>query len=219
MSIEKNEGSTEKVRISRELYDKLKEISEKTGKSIRELVDHAITLYIMGNVGGETREIKSITNKFITLQYNDKCDKCGKDLKQGELAYWVKIQYNDNTARSYVYCLDCYYSENGLAEYYLRKKKLEAIIKGLDKKANELVKEVDFIDKLRELRDIENEIKYNWNTLLDIVGNGETQKLNEILDLLTNILERVMKLEKELTYSKYYVKAKERKQKITTMLK
>jgi len=193
---------SEKVRISEDLYSKLKEIADKSGRSIRELVDEAVKAYILGFTGD--KEIKATTGKIISLTYSTKCKRCGRELKEGELAYWSKITYTDNTSRSFVYCLDCYYSEGALAEYYLKKKKLEAVIKGLEKKANQLVEEITQLEALVDLYKLENEIQSYWIRLLELVSHEDKPNLNMAIEELLELIDKVKQLENTLKLGKGY---------------
>jgi len=208
-----------KVRVSSELYEELKKIAEKSSKSMRELVDEAIRAFILGKQGVEGKEIKGITSKIIPLQYPAKCKKCGKQLNPGELAYWVKIVYTDNTVRSYIYCLDCYYKSSALKEYYLNKKKLEIIVKELKKEANELAHKVLELRDKEEFYKLANDIKSlvrEVYEVLDYITDPEKEeklrKLIEILDKLESYVRYLGdKLDKELESLKEKNKIKSKK--------
>lgn len=207
----------QKVRISEEVYSQLKAIADKIGKSMKELAEEAITAYLLGREGAEGKEIKGITAKIIQLQYPAKCRKCGKQLNPGDLAYWVKVTYTDNSVRSYVICLDCYYQSTALKEYYIKKKQLEAIIRGLRKEADELAEKVTELRQYRDLIKVRDEIlklfkearelyqvlinpvtKEQALKLAQAVENlyDETEKLRELLDRMEEEMEKKAKKRK-----------------------
>lgn len=189
-----------KVRVSSTLYEQLRQLADKSGKSMKELVDEAIQAYLFGQVGVEGKEIKGITAKIIPLQYPAKCKRCGRQLEAGELAYWVRITYNDNTVRSFIYCLDCYYKGSALKEHYLKKKQLEIIIKELKKEADELSrqvlelrKEADYYKLARQIRELIKEA-YEY---LDYVTNPEKQEaLEKFISFLSKLEDFVSSLDK-----------------------
>jgi len=120
------------VKISDQLYDKLKELAEKKGGvAIHNVIEELLNVYL-----GSPRDkpIKKIIDKDIELMYNAKCKKCGKDIPAGEVAHYIRYEYDDGSTSYVIYCLDCWYSSSALAKQYLAKKKLEATIKGLKKK-------------------------------------------------------------------------------------
>lgn len=180
-----------KVRIGEETYMKLKQLADKSGKSMRELVEEAINAYLLGHEGGlEGKEIKGITGKIIPLQYPARCKRCGKSINPGELAYWVKITYTDNSVRSYVICLDCYYQSGALKEYYLKKKQLEAVIRGLKKEADELAQRVMELRRYKELIEAREEVR----RLLREVSQYASMAMGERREVLAQIQEALERL-------------------------
>jgi len=188
------------VKISDELDNILENLAKKSGRSKKDIVEEAIRLYVLGSQ--EDKAIKSIQGRIIVLQYPSKCGRCRKDLGAGEPAYWSKIVYTDNTSRSYVLCLDCYYSESGLAEYYVKKKQMEAIVRGLKRKADSLVKQIEFLTRELEILNIKNDIiklyKDFKQYLLETNLNVELQKVDQFLQNLNHLIERVEQLESSI---------------------
>ena len=188
-----------KIRISPELYEKIKAIAEKSGKSIRELAEEALNAYILGREGIEGKDIKGITDKIIPLQYPAKCRRCKKQLNEGDLAYWVKITYNDNTIKSYVLCLDCYYQSNALKEWYLKKKQLERIVKALRKEADELSEQVLELRKYRDVIQIKEqarELLREVQELIDVFMGADDvrSELSKLQQAVENIYEASQRL-------------------------
>ena len=133
------------VKLSDQVYEKLKELADKKGGvAINNVIDELLNVYF-----GSPRDkpIKKIFDKDIELIYNDKCRKCGRDLPAGEKAHYIRYEYEDGSSSYAVYCLDCWYSSSALAKQYLTKKKLELVIKGLKKQADKLVEEIQLLEK------------------------------------------------------------------------
>jgi len=188
-----------KIRISEELYDQLQKLSEKSGKSMRELAEEAIKAYLLGTENID-KPVKAVTGKVIPLQYPSRCKFCGREIKAGELAYWAKYTFTDNSTRSYVICLDCYYKDTALAEWYLKKKKLEAVVRGLKKKADQLAEQVERLQREYDIIKIRQEVIELWRdfknyTIHDTVTQ---QKIMEFMDKLNNLLDKVLELETEI---------------------
>lgn len=188
-----------KVRINPELYEKIKVIAEKSGRSIREVVEESLMAYLLGHTGEKGKEIKGIHGpKLITLLYPSKCRICKKDLKEGTLAYYTKITYTDNSVRSYVVCVDCYYKSSALKEYYLQKRKYEKIIKELKKEADyyaDLVNDYRLEIELKKMQDeVKEAIKETYEALDYVFSDNEIKdklvKVNGLLQELHDIIDK-----------------------------
>ena len=132
--------------------------------------------------------------------YDTRCSKCGKEIKKGELVYWTRIEYEDGTKKSFVYCLDCYYSSTALAEQYIKKKKLELIIRGLQKKADMLFYEIQNLKRefkfYSVLRDLKNTIDLIYRYIYEVKEENRPV-LNDILDKLNEIMKELKEIELE----------------------
>lgn len=202
------------IKISDHVYEKLKELAEKRQLSINQIVDEIINAYLGGNPSDQP--IKQIITKIISLQYKTKCRKCNKELGENELAYYVKYTYSDDSSKSYILCLDCYYQSSALAKYYLTKKQYEMIIKGLKAEADRLVDEINKLQtkiEYEKLKQLINEtlnkayeIKYIDSMLVNDKG-GAMKLLNEIADLLNHIYEKLVRIEYDVVeYEKKKIK-------------
>ncbi len=193
--------SDKKIRISEELYDQLAKIAEKSGRSMRDLVEEAVRAYLLGTESVE-KPIKSIQGKVIPLQYPSRCFFCKKQIKQGELAYWAKYTYSDNTTKSYVICLDCYYKDTALAEWYLKKKKLEAIVRGLKKQADELAEKVNRLRTEYDVMSIRKEVASLWYEFKQFIltpdSSIDSDKLQEFIDRVNELMDKLTGIEASL---------------------
>jgi DNA repair exonuclease SbcCD ATPase subunit len=132
------------VKLSDQVYEKLKELADKKGVAINNVIEELLNVYF-----GSPRDkpIKKIYDKDIELIYNAKCRKCGREIPAGEPAHYIRYEYEDGSSSYVIYCLDCWYSSSALAKQYLTKKKLEATIRGLKKEADKLVEEIQLLEK------------------------------------------------------------------------
>ena len=117
------------------------------------------------------------------------------------MAYYARYIYADNTARSFIVCLDCYYSDTALAEWYLKKKKLEAIVRGLQKRADELARKVEELRAEADINALKKECYELWGEfkrfmLQDTEG---LRRIEEMLDRLEAVEGKVKDLEDTLT--------------------
>jgi len=78
------------VRISEDTYRKVKEIAEKSGKSIREIVEEAINIYLLGKEQAIDKDVKEIKNKWIVAKYPSKCSKCSKQINAGDMVFGLE---------------------------------------------------------------------------------------------------------------------------------
>jgi len=187
--------SDKKVRISDELYDQIQKVAEKSNKSIKEVVEEAVKAYLLG-IEGIEKPIKQVQTKIIPTQFDSRCYYCKREVKKGELCYYCRYVYTDNTTKSFIICLDCYYKDTALAEWYLKKKKLEHIVKGLEKKANELAKEIESLSVQRDLQSLKRECIELWEDFKKFMfENEKMEKIEQMIQRLDNVEEKVRELE------------------------
>lgn len=184
------------IKVSDSLYSRLKDIADKRGLSVAQFIDEALSVYLGGS---SDRPIKNILTKVITLHYQSKCRKCNKELSQGDMGYYVKYEYDDGSVKSYVLCLDCYFSSSALAKHYLKKKELEAVIRGLKHEADALASEIKQLQSSRELLNVKLSLNQTLNTIKEILRNDliniDKERLERLFDQLEEIRERLAKIE------------------------
>ena len=200
-----------KIRVSQDIYEKIRGLAEKSGKSMRELVEEAINAYLLGVEGAEGKDVKGITAKIIPLQFQTRCKKCGRQLQPGDLGYWAKITFTDNTVRSYTICLDCYYQGTALKEQYLKKRKLEIVVRELRREADRLSDQVEELRAYTRLVEAKKELLKmvrEARELLAVITQPERrlqlEKINTSLDNLVDATEKLMNLLEQ--YDKELVK-------------
>lgn len=200
-----------KIRVSQDIYEKIRRLAEKSGKSMRELAEEAINAYLLGAEGAEGKDVKGITAKIIPLQFPTRCKKCGRQLQPGDLGYWAKITFTDNTVRSYTICLDCYYQGTALKEQYLKKRKLEIVVRELRREADRLADQVEELRAYTRLVEAKKELLKmvrEARELLAVITQPERrlqlEKINTSLDNLVDATEKLMNLLEQ--YDKELVK-------------
>ncbi|RLG82794.1 MAG: hypothetical protein DRO40_06660 [Thermoprotei archaeon] len=208
---------TKLVKIDDQLYEQLKQYCEKNNLTIREYVEESIKIRLYG---GEDKPIKGIKDKIIPLNYPDRCHVCGKPLKKGELAYWIRYTFTDNTTKSIVVCLDCYYKDTALAEWYLKKKRLESIVRGLKKKADQLANAIQTLEDMKSLADIKRELMGLWFNFMTLVNKNQLDqetlekfliKIEDLADKIDQItLSLKLEIKKPSTMKKIYETIKRR---------
>jgi len=189
------------VKISEDLYKKVKEIAEKSGKSAREIVEEAINIYLLGKEQAVDKDIKEVKEKWIVAKYPSKCSKCGKAINIGDMVYWVRIAYADNSMRSYIYCSDCYLSsfDKSLARKYMKVKELEATTKSLKKLADSLAEEAKQLENKVNLLKLEQEIEKFWFDFRTAFGSNPNESIvRDFLNKLEDLIEKVRTLETSL---------------------
>ena len=189
---------TKVVKISDELYDQLSQLAEKSNRQIKDLLEEAIKLYLLGSQHVE-KDVKQVQGRVIPLHYPSKCRSCGRELREGEPAYWCKFTYSDGTVKSQVLCLDCYYKDTSLAEKYLKERKLRLTIKGLQKMADELADEVERLRLERSLLELKREVRSWWEELKRAPFDpDELRKLEELRLKAEELMDKASSLEDQL---------------------
>jgi negative regulator of replication initiation len=189
------------IKVSDQVYDKIKELSEKRGCSMADVVEEMLNIYLGGASGDKA--IKEYKDRVIVLQYNSKCRVCGKELKAGSLARYILYVYEDGSKKGGVYCLECYFMSNpALAKLYVKRKELEAVIKQLNDEINrkvELLSKYEYQVKVAEIkREILQLIK---DIRLNITNDQKLIELSKKLEELYNIVEKLeipLSLQREL---------------------
>ena len=196
------------IKISDQAYEQLKNLAEKRGLSINNVVQEIINVYLGGTP--EEKPIKKIVDKDITLMYATKCSRCGRPLNPGDVAHYVRYEYDDAPPKVFIYCMDCWYQSSALAKYYLKKKELEATIKGLkemaDKLAEKIVKmrnEYNIALVKEELMNIRREL--SLSLVRNIIGE---KKSDELVNRITLVEQKISEIHEKLNEIEIAMKLK-----------
>jgi len=200
------------VKLSDDLYEQLEKLAEKTGKSKADIIRDALLMYLGIGVVSD-KAISEAKSYVAPALYSGKCVKCGREVKAGEPAGFIKVIYEDKSKKVLLYCLDCYYSvsDKTIVQLEVKKAKLEHVIRALNREKSRLIKEIEDLEKLTETS---NKVKLVLSDLYSYIekvfqGNNEELKkllfeLRELNDLLAEYV-RIVKLKKEM-----YTKARQR---------
>jgi len=192
------------VKVDEETYEMVQKLAEKTGRSMKDIIAEAVRLIYAGSTSTE-KQMKNASSKMITLMYPARCYRCGAQLKQGDLAYYVKVVFEDDSTKSYVYCLDCYLPDRAMAQIFLKKRQLEITVRGLKKMADELADQIKALQLERDIRQIEREIWDAYNRFVTVFGESKdefTKQAGEILERLADLANKVKVLEDQLGWLK-----------------
>jgi predicted CopG family antitoxin len=184
------------IKISDNVYEKLKELAEKRGLSLNQLVEEILNVYL----GGESdRAIKRIVSMDLINEYEGKkCKKCGKQLAVGEQIHYIKYEYHDGSVKVIYYCLDCWYSTSALAKKYLKMKELEATIRGLKREADKLVEQIKMYQQQLEEIKIQLDVRQSLAKIreeLEFLLSRELISVKDFKDAMSKIEELLLKLE------------------------
>jgi predicted transcriptional regulator len=186
------------VRISEEVYKKIKDIAEKSGKSIREVVEEAIQLFLLGKEQAVEKDVKEIKNKWIVTKYPSKCSKCSKNINAGDMVFWIRVTYGDNSIRSFIYCSECYLTsfDTSLAKRYLKVKELEATYRSLKKLCDSLAQQATELQNKVNLLNLEKDIESFWFNFRSVfTNNPDVKVVNDFVMKLEEIIDKVKRLE------------------------
>lgn len=189
-----------KVRISKELYDKLKEVADKSNKSIRELVETAITKFLLGTESvGSDAEVKNVkVVKSWRLRFPARCPICGEEIKAGSIVVREIVELEDGRKVNNFYHPDCYEasSDSALAKLYVRKRVLERTIRGLKKEADRYVELIETLRTEYDMLSIKKEVYTLWKDYKNFILHGrDDEKFDEFMDRLNDLLDKVSQIE------------------------
>jgi len=189
-----------KVRISKELYDKLKEVAERSNKSIRELVETAITKFLLGTESvGSDAEVKNVkVVKSWRLRFPARCPICGEEIKAGSIVVREIVELEDGRKVNNFYHPDCYESssDSALAKLYVRKRVLERTIRGLKKEADRYVELIETLRTEYDMLSIKKEVYTLWKDYKNFILHGrDDEKFDEFMDRLNDLLDKVSQIE------------------------
>jgi Ribbon-helix-helix protein, copG family. len=190
--------SAVQIKISEEVYNKVKEIAEKSGKSIREVVEEAINIYLLGKSKAVSKDIVKHRQSWIVARHEDECEVCKRKVEAGTRVYWMFFEYSDGKKHSTVICPECYYSQIdvALAKRYLKVKELEATIRGLKKEADRLAEEVRLYEQRVNILKLEKEIEEFWYSFRTAFTNDPSvTTVREFLNRFEDLINKARELE------------------------
>jgi Ribbon-helix-helix protein, copG family. len=180
------------IKISDDVYNKLREIAEKNGGiSLNNVIEMLLNLYLGGS---SERTIDKILTKEFVADSEKTCSRCGKKIGVGDVVYWIKYIYTDGSKTTRYLCIEC--ANPYLGKLYRKKKEMEIIIKQLKKEADSLVEEISKLEHVRSVYTIKNEIIQFWREFKQVFGENPDYKVVEtFLDRLNELVDKVNRLE------------------------
>jgi len=180
------------IKISDDVYNKLREIAEKNGGiSLNNVIEMLLNLYLGGS---SERTIDKILTKEFVADSEKTCSRCGKKIGVGDVVYWIKYIYIDGSKTTRYLCIEC--ANPYLGKLYRKKKEMEIIIKQLKKEADSLVEEISKLEHVRSVYTIKNEIIQFWREFKQVFGENPDYKVVEtFLDRLNELVDKVNRLE------------------------
>lgn len=183
------------VKIDDSIYESIRKIAEKSNRSIKDVVEEALKVYILGAESID-RDVKDVKHRWISVQYRSFCRKCGKQLEVGDIAFYVRYTYSDGSSKSFIYCPECFYPDSALAKLYLKRKEMEAVVRGLKNEADKLADEVSRLRTLYDVARLKSDIIDFWRDLRESFSHDpDLAKVNSFMDRLSEIIDRISRLE------------------------
>jgi len=172
------------VQINEELYNWLKSYADEKKLSMRQALEEILKDYSQPRPKLSTKGIVLGKIEDVILQENSRCALCNRPLKQGYRVKWI-----ENLGHI---CLRCYFNrfyDKSLADKYLKKRELEATIRALRRKADELTEEIEKKQVILNIHRISKELNNLIMVLKDIRNYPELydEKYEELFDKLDMI--------------------------------
>jgi len=199
------------IKVSEEIYDKLKQIADKGGGiSINDVIAKLLNLYL----GGSTdRTIDKILTKEFIVDSEKVCSKCKRQVHVGEPIYWVKYIYNDGSSTTRYFCMEC--ANPQLGKIYKKKKEMEVVVKQLKQEADKLVEEINQIEQVKSVYEVKKELIQFWRDIkITFINDPNLSKVDTFFDKLSELFDRVARIEAMVTPIAEKVKAKAKKKEV-----
>ena len=199
------------IKVSEDVYEKLKQIAEKNGDiSLNDVIKMLLSIYLGGS---SERTIDKILTKEFIADREIMCSHCKRVVKVGEPVQWVKYLYSDGSATTRYLCFEC--SNPHLGKIYRKKKEMEIIIKQLRQEADKLVEEINQLEQVKEVYTAKSEIMQFWRDIkTTFTSDPNLQKIDTFFDKLNELLDKVNRLEAVVKPAIDVVKGKPKKKEV-----
>ena len=179
------------IKVDDRTYELIKQLAEKRQLSMSDIIEEAVNVLLGGT--STDKAIKRYIDKYITLQYESKCSKCGKQLNKGDKARYILYEYEDGSKSRMIMCLDCDVESNPvLWKLHIKKREYEVTLKQLkseiDKKI-ELLKQLDYQIRVSEIK--KEILQLVRNIKLYITNDQKIIELSKKLEELYNIVDKL----------------------------
>lgn len=199
------------IKVSEDVYEKLKEIADKNdGISINDVIDRLLNLYL----GGSTdRTIDKILTKEFIADRELYCSACKRKIRVGEPVTWIKYVYSDGGAVTRYLCFEC--ASPHLGKLYKKKKEMEVVVKQLKQEADRLVEDINMLEQVKAVLDIKKELMQFWRDIkTTFINDPNLQKVDTFFDKLSELFDRVGRLEAMVTPYMEKIKGKKAKKEV-----
>ena len=180
------------IKVSEDVYEKLKQIAEKNGGiSLNDVVKMLLNLYLGGSA---ERTIDKILTKEFIADRELFCSVCKRKINIGEPVTWIKYVYSDGGSVTRYLCFEC--ANPHLGKLYRKKKEIETIVKQLKQDADKLVEEVNQLEQAVEVAKLKKEVMDFWRAFSETFSNNPDYRVVEqFLDKFNELLDKVNRLE------------------------
>jgi hypothetical protein len=135
------------------------------------------------------KPISNTTNYVAPALYSGKCSKCGREIKQGELAGFIKIVYEDKSKKTFVYCMDCYQalSDESIVRLEIRRAKMERVVKALQKRGIKLLKQLEDLESVANGAERIRSVIINLDAYVSRIVQGDSELLKKLVSELMDL--------------------------------
>jgi predicted CopG family antitoxin len=199
------------IKVSEDVYEQLQKIADKNGGiSLNDTIKMLLNIYLGGS---SERTIDKILTKEFIADREVVCSKCKKTIGIGEVVYWVKYMFSDGSKSTRYFCFEC--ANPSLGKIYKKKKEMEIIIKQLKQEADKLVEKINMLEQVKTVLDIKKELIQFWRDIkTTFINDPNLSKVDTFFDKLSELFDRVGRIEAMVTPIAEKVKAKAKKKEV-----
>ena len=199
------------IKVSEDVYEQLQKIADKNGGiSINDTIKMLLNIYLGGS---SERTIDKIVSKEFIADSEKVCSKCKRQVHVGEPIYWIKYIYSDGSSTTRYFCMEC--ANPHLGKIYKKKKEMEIVVKQLKQEADKLVAEINQFEQVKAVHEVKKEFIQFWrDTKMIFINDPNLQKVDMFFDKLSELFDRVGRLEAMVTPIVEKVKAKAKKKEV-----
>jgi len=199
--------------IPEDLYKKLEEMANATGRSKQDIIIEALQLRIYGQQVNTDSEMAEYSEPKLTiLKFPARCVRCGNPLSAGEEAWLAKVKYKDGTERWVAWHFSCLMTDKQLAKIYLEIRKLKRVRDVLRKEVEELADTAIEAEARKKVMDVVTEVEkvlqntekrlYEITDISRLVSRAKDEDLAKIVEEMRKsgegILNELVELRKKL---------------------
>ena len=179
------------IKVDDRTYDLIKELAEKRQLSMSDIVEEAVNIMLGGT--STDKAIKRYVDKYITLQYEARCYRCGKQLNKGDKTRYILYEYEDGSKSRMIICLDCDLESNPILwKLHVKKREYEVTLKQLKSEIDKLITQLNQLQHQVKVAEIKREILQLVKDIrLNITNDKQLIELSKKLEELYNIVDKL----------------------------